>query len=82
MRSFPRRNSSSVSVRMVVSARRKSSICSSSSAIVLGLVSQTCSRASRWNPAAANAWHVSSSDGKVSTVRAVSGNQRTSSIRS
>ena len=50
------------------------------SARLVGYVSRTCSRASWWNPAAANALHVSSRVGKVLAVRAVSGNHRTSSI--
>ena len=51
-RSLPRRNSSSVRLRIVVSARRKVSTWPRKSARVAGYVSRTCSRASRRNPAA------------------------------
>ena len=81
-RSLPRRNSSSLSLRIVVSACRNVSTWPRKSARLAGYVSRTCSRVSWWNPAAANALHVSWTDGKVSIVRAVSGNHRTSSILS
>jgi hypothetical protein len=54
-RSLPRRNSSSVRARIVESARRKVSAWARNSARLAGYVSGICSRASRLNPAAANA---------------------------
>ena len=81
-RCFPRRNSSSVRLRIVVSARRKVSTSPRKSARLAGYVSRTCSRACRRNPAASNAAHVSLREGKVSIARAVSGNHRAISIPS
>ena len=69
-------------VRIVVSAWRKVSTWPRKSARLVGYVSRTCSSASWWNPAAANASHVSLMEGKVAIVRAVSGNHRTSSMLS
>src|SRR5687768_9268257 len=62
-RSLPRRNSSSVRLRIVVSAWRKVSTWPRKSARLVGYVSRTCSRAFWWNPAAANALQVSVTEG-------------------
>src|ERR1700730_1609298 len=61
-RSLPRRNSSSVRPRKLVSARRKLSAWSRNSARLVSF-SGTCSSASRRNPAVANAWHAWSTEG-------------------
>ena len=81
-RSLPRRKSSSVRLRIVVSAWRNVSTWPRKAARLVGYVSRTCSRASWRNPAAANALRVSLTEGKEPIVRAVSGNHRTSSILS
>src|SRR5215217_535949 len=62
-RSLPRRNSLSVRWRIVVSAWRNVSTWPRKSARLVGYLSRTCSSASWWNPAAANALHVSSTEG-------------------
>src|SRR6187551_1489278 len=69
-RSLPRRNSSSVRPRMVVSAWRRVSTWSRKSARLVGYVSRTCSRACWWNPAAANVLHVAEGSGERTGSRA------------